>query len=198
MKNNASFKYFETNDREQITQYVELRRRVYLKEYPWLSADFGFADETDNLSRIVIAAQGNVVAGGARLTISTPGRPRRLPLEETGFDLKSCELLKELGLDREPYGEISRMAASPESAHGFEISGGLAYALASVAAHEGLDVVFSICPAKPARINRINAARLGIGFHKYHDLPTVFDVDMALCAFTGILKVFGNAGKEAA
>jgi hypothetical protein len=198
MKNNAPFKYFETTDREQIARYVELRRRVYLMEYPFLSADFGLADETDNLSRIVIAAQGGTVVGGARLTISTPQRPQMLPLEEKDFDLKSCEALKDLGLDRKPYGEISRMAASPESAHGFEISSGLAYALASLAAHEGLDVVFSICPAKPARINRINAAKLGIGFRKYHDLPTVFGVDMALCAFTGILKVFAAAGREAA
>jgi hypothetical protein len=198
MKNNAPFKYFETADREQIARYVELRRRVYLNEYPWLPADFGFADEIDNLSRIVIATHGGAVVGGARLTISTPQRPQLLPLEEKGFDLKSCDALKGLGLDRKPYGEISRMAASPESAHGFEISGGLAWALASVAAHEGLDVVFSICPAKPARINRINAAKLGVGFHKYHDLPTVFGVDMALCAFTGILKVFATSGREAA
>ena len=198
MKNNAPFIYFETSDREQIARYVELRRRVYLKEYPFLSADFGLADETDKLSRIVIAAQGGVVVGGARLTISTPQRPQMLPLEEKDFDLKSCEALKDLGLDRKPYGEISRMAASPQSAHGFEISSGLAYALASLAAHLGLDVVFSICPAKPARINRINAAKLGIGFRKYQDLPTVFGVDMVLCAFTGILKVFATAGREAA
>jgi hypothetical protein len=198
MKNNVPFKYFETADPEQIARYVEIRRRVYLKEYTWLPADFGFADETDILSKIVIATHGGCVVGGARLTISTPQRPRRLPLEEKGFDLRSCGALKHLGLDRKPYGEISRMAARPESAHGFEISSGLAYALASGAAHEGLDVVFSICPAKPARINRINAAKLGIGFHKYQDLPTVFGVDMALCAFTGILKMFATAGREAA
>jgi hypothetical protein len=198
MKNYAPFQYIETTDRETFAKYVELRRRVYLKEYPWLPANFGYQDSMDRASRIVIAVRDGMVAGGARLTISTPERPFQMPLEEAGFDLRHCELLKDLNLDRNPYGEISRMAAAPECARGFEVSCGLGTALCATAASEGLDVVFSICPEKPARINQINAKKRGVGFRRYPELPTVFGVNMWLCVFTGLLRVFGTAEREAA
>jgi hypothetical protein len=198
MKNDAPFEYVESGDPELFAKYVELRRRVYLKEYSWLPATFGYEDEMDRVSHIVIAVRDGAVLGGGRLTISTPECPRLLPLEDAGFSLKNCEFLKDLGLDRKPYGEISRMAVDPESSRGFEVSTGLGNALSARAAREGLDVVFSICPKKPARLNQINASRLGIGFHKYHELSTVFGVDMWLCAFTGLLRVHGHKGMETA
>jgi hypothetical protein len=198
MKNYAPFQYIETTDRETFAKYVELRRRVYLKEYPWLPADFGYEDPTDRASRIVIAVRDGMVAGGARLTISTPGHTRRMPLEEAGFNLRRSELLKDLNLDRNAYGEISRMAADPECACGFEVSSGLGTALCATAASKGLDVVFSICPEKPARINQFNAKKRGVDFRKYPELPTVFGVNMWLCVFTGLLRVFGTAEREAA
>jgi hypothetical protein len=86
------------------------------------------------------------------------------------------------------------MAVDHESSRGFEVSGGLGNALTALAAREGLDVVFSICPEKPARLNQINARRLGIGFRKYDKLPTAFGVNMWLCAFTGLLLVHGREG----
>lgn len=200
MKNDASFEYIfiNTANRELFARYVEVRRRAYLKEYPWLPANFGFEDETDRASIIALAKQGGTVGGGARLTISTPTRPRTLPLEAPDFSLRACELLKELELERRPYGEISRMAAEPGCARGFEISAGVGNALCARAAREGLDVVFSICPEKPARINRINASRRGAGFCRYREIPTVFGVSMWLCAFTGLLRVYGAREMEAA
>ena len=201
MKNDAHFKYFfiDTTDRELFGQYVKLRRRVYLTEYPWLAADFGYEDETDHLSRLVVAVGNDgIVAGGARLTISTPKCPRRMPLEEADFRLRDCEFLYNLNLDRKPYGEISRMAADPECAKPFELSWGLGNALCAGAAREGLDVVLSICPELPARINQRNAKRRGVGFHRYAEVPTVFGKRMWLCAFTGLLLVYGNGEREAA
>jgi hypothetical protein len=201
MKNDAHFKYLfiETTDRELFGQYVELRRRVYFEEYPWLTADFGYEDETDRVSRIVVAVRNDgIVAGGARLTISAPECPCQMPLEEVNFRLRNCEFLSDLNLDRKPYGEISRMAAEPESAKPFELSWGLGNALCARAAREGLDVVFSICPELPARINQRNAKRRGAGFHRYPEVPTVFGKRMWLCAFTGLLLVYGNGEREAA
>jgi len=195
MENVAGIHYIETKESQFLEQYVELRRRVYLKQYPWLHADFGFADETDRVSRIVIALRDDgIVAGGARLTVSSPSCARRMPLEEANFSLRDCGFLEDLDLRRNPYGEVSRMAVDPECARGFEISSGLGNALCALAAREGLDVLFSICPEKPARINHINAKRGGIGFRRYQQLPTVFGVDMALCAVTGLLRVYKYSG----
>jgi hypothetical protein len=201
MKNDARFKYIfiDTADRALYAKYVELRRRVYLKEYPWLPADFGWEDETDRDSLTVIAvADDGTLAGGARLTISTPECPRQMPLEEAGFSLGNCDFLEEFQLRRKPYGEISRMAAHPDCARGFEISFGLGNALCMRAACEGLDVVFSICPKVPARINERNARNRGVGFHKYLELQTVFRVNMWLCAFTGLSRRYENREREAA
>jgi hypothetical protein len=199
MEHDAPFEYIfiGTTDRELFAKYVELRRRAYFKEYPWLPANFGFEDEADRASLIVIAMRGGMVAGGARLTISRPECPRRLPLEEA-FSLGSCEFLRDLNLDRKPYGEISRMAADPECARGFEVSSGLGDALCSAAAREGLGIIFCICPEKPARINHFNARKRGIGFRKYQEVPTVFGVHMWLCVFTGLQRVYRLAEEEAA
>jgi len=198
MKNNAPFQYFETNDRGLLAQYVDLRRRAFLNEYPWLSADFGAEDETDRTSHIVVAVRDNHVGGGGRLTISTPELPRRLPLEEGGFSLGDCGALKHLALGQSPYAEISRMAVEPgSSSQGRRVSLGLALELCLVAARAGIDTIFSICPDGPAKINQLNARILGVTFRKYDRLPTVYGKDMWLCCFTGVRSV-GSAGTEAA
>jgi hypothetical protein len=192
MKNDAPFQFIETDDRRLIAQYIELRRRVYRNEYPWLPEDFGFADQTDRASRIVLAMlPGQVVAGGGRLTISTPANPRRLPLEEAEFQIQNYEDLNHLNLSRSPYGEVSRMVIDPEWSRGFSASAGLGDALCALAAHHGLDAVFCICPKAPARLNEIHAKKRGVAFHRYLELPTVFGRDMRLCAFTGLLNVYG-------
>lgn len=198
MKNHTPFKYIETGDREMLAKYVELRRRAFRNEYSWLPEEFGAEDEVDRVSHIVLAVRDNLVGGGARLTIATPGRPRRMPLEEGGVILRDCDFLAYLNLSARPYGEISRMAVDPEHARGFELSASLGNALCARAAGEGLDVVFSICPEKPARINHINAKRRGVEFHRYRELPTAFGVNMWLCAFTGLLRVYGREEREVA
>ena len=200
MKHDAPFEYIfiKTTDRELFARYVEVRRRAYFREYPSLPVNFGLEDEADRISSIVIAKRGGEVAGGARLTVSTPECPRPLPLEETVINLQNCAFMKELNLAGKPYGEISRMAADPECARGFEVSSGVGNTLCARVAREGLDVVFSICPEKPARINQINAKRRGAGFHRYQELPTVFGVNMWICAFTGLLRIYRTVESEAA
>jgi hypothetical protein len=198
MTNDAPLQYKEADDPVLFAKYVELRHRAFLNQYEWLPGDFGFAEETDRASRIMVAMRDGVVVGGGRLTISRPESPRILPLEETGFRLRDCGFLKEFHLDRLPCGEISRMAADHGCGRGFEISAGVGNALCAIAAAEGLDIVFSICPELPARINQRNARRRGVEFHKYIELPTAFGVNMWLCAFTGLLRVYGRWEKEAA
>jgi len=197
MTNDAAFEYFETRDPFLLARYRELRRRVYLKEYPWLPEHFGIEDEIDRVSRTVVAARNGVVAGGARLTISTPESDRALPLEENSFRLRNCPKFGDLHLDRRPYGEISRMAADPACGRAFEVSTGVGDALCAIAAREGLDIVFSICPELPARINQRNARRRGVDFQRHMELSTAYGVKMWLCSFSGLLSVY-KAWEDAA
>ena len=188
MKTNAPLEFFETADRRLIADYIELRRRVFRQHYPCLPYEFGIEDETDRTSSIVLASQGDAVSGGARLTVSAPGSPRSLPLEEAGFDLLACELLKEAHLENTAYGEIGRMAVDPACTHGLEVSCGLARELCHVAARRGVDTILSICPDGAVRLNRRNAASCGVNFRRVVKLATVFGIPMWLCLFTGIQK----------
>ena len=205
MKNDVPFQYFESDDGDLFARYVELRQRAYSGKYAGLPADFGRSDEADRMSRIVYAVrktagEGPVLAGGARLTISTPGHRLPLPLEEKDLRLRSCTFLKDFRLDRNPYGEISRMAAAPECSRGLELSFGLGNALCRLAAHEGLDVVFSMCPELPARVNERNAKRQGVPFFRFAEMMPVCGMRMWLCAFTGLLRVYepGTTNAEVA
>jgi hypothetical protein len=199
MKTNArfDFTFITVDDRPLFREYVEVRRRAYAEEYPWLTAEFGTEDETDHHSAIVVALANGAVAAGARLTISSPHDDRLLPLEENGFRLKDYAPLRDFHLEFNPYGEISRMSVDPSLARGFEGSAGVGDLLCGAAARLGLDVVFSICPEKPARINAMNARRRGVPFRRYRELATVFGVDMWLCAFFGLRHAY-NAGRRTA
>jgi hypothetical protein len=188
MRTNAPLEFFETADRRLIADYIRLRRRVFRLHYPCLPHEFGIEDETDRASHIVLACQGASVSGGARLTVSVPCAPRRLPLEEAGFDLLACELVKEVNLDKTAYGEIGRMAVDPACTQGLEVSCGLARELCHIAARLGVDTIVSICPDGAVRLNRRNAASCGVSFRRVVKLATVFGIPMWLCLFTGIQK----------
>jgi hypothetical protein len=188
MKSNAPIGFFETADGKLIADYIELRRRVFRLHYPWLPEEFGLEDETDLASHIVLACQDGAVSGGARLTVSGPDLRRKLPLEEAGFDLTGCELLKDVNLDKTGYGEIGRMAVDPACTQGLEVSCGLARELCHVAARLGIDTILSICPDGAVRLNRRNAGNCGVAFRRVVQLPTVFGAPMWLCLFTGIQK----------
>jgi hypothetical protein len=192
MKNNASTTFFESDEQRFFAAYVELRRRVFRECYPVLPADFGYPDETDRVSRFVYAEQGGLLCGGARLTISTPAHPRRLPLEEGSSRLQANDALRYLDLESRGYAEISRMAVDPACSDGLAISFGLGRELCRVAACHGIDTVFSICPPGPARLNRVNAGKCGVRFNIYPEWPTVFGIAMRLCAYTGIVAAYGN------
>jgi hypothetical protein len=192
MKSNAPFEFFETAERDLIAEYISVRRRVFRLHYPWLPEEFGREDETDRVGHIVLARRDGIVSGGARLTVSLPGHPRKLPLEEAGFDLHGSELLQDLNLARTPYAEIGRMAVDPSCAHGLEVSCGLARELCRVAAGLGVDAILSICPESAVRLNRRNAGICGVAFRRVVELPTVFGVDMWLCLFNGIREANGH------
>jgi hypothetical protein len=193
MKNNASVTFSESAEPKLFAEYVELRRRVFHERYPNLSPDFGQPDDTDPVSHIVYAVQDNIVAGAARLTISTSEDPRQLPLEENSLRLREHPLLKHLLLATRPYAEISRMAVDPDCSDGLSISFGLGQQLCQVAAEHGVDLIFSICPPAAARLNRLNSRKVGVTYDIYMKIPTVFGIDMLLCAYSGILRAARNS-----
>ncbi|MGA3237424.1 MAG: hypothetical protein ABSG03_14065 [Bryobacteraceae bacterium] len=198
MKTNTAFQYLATENPELLQQYFELRRRAYLLEYPWLPSTFGAPDDNDNASWIVVAVGSGVVAGGARLTLSTPQDPLPLPLEESGIFLQGYQRLAHLQLASKAYGEISRLAVSAETSEGLALSLGLTRSCCEIATSEGADVLFGICPPGPLRLNRWNAKRLALHFDTYGELSTVFGRDMTLCAFEGLGKRFAGTERDAA
>jgi hypothetical protein len=183
--------FFLTRDSALLAQYFELRNRIYRRHYPHLAADFGREEQADRHSHIVVGYDSHVVAGG-RMTISRPGRFRLLPMEEAGFRLAAA--LPRFRLDREPYAEFSRVAVDPDYASGRSCSLGLIQALADTTAQSGVDLVFSICPAPQVRWNAVNSRRCGVAFHTFPDvaIPTPFEIQMTLCAYTGLVAAAGR------
>jgi len=198
MTDHAPFEFFESDDRALTASWIELRRRSFRQHYPWLPEEFGLEDETDRASCRVYAVRGEKVIAGARLTVSAPRSPRILPLEESGLRLLPRAEFAEMDLERNPYAEISRMAVDPECTSGLEVSFGLSRELCRSAARRGVDAIFSICPDGPARLNRVNAKKCGVSFHRYYQVPTIFGVSMWLCAFTGVLWAHGQRIREVA
>jgi hypothetical protein len=175
-----------TNNSALIAEYCELRNRVYHQHYPHLAADFGQHDSVDTHSHIVIGYYNRVVAG-ARITISRPGSPRLMPMEESGFRL--AEALPEFRLGLQPYAEFSRVAVDPAFAAGRHCSMRLIQELVHTAAGFGIDLVFSICPDAQVRWNAWNSRKCGVTFQTFPDIeiPTPFGIRMTLCAYTGLV-----------
>jgi hypothetical protein len=181
--------FFHTQDPALLAQYFELRSVVYRRHYPHLAEDFGKEEKLDSLSHIVVGYQDRVVAGG-RITVSRPGRPQRMPMEESGFRL--AEALPDFGLGRRPFAEISRMTVDPAFAAGRRCALGLIFELAHTIANLGVDLAFSICPEPMVRLNEWNSRRCGVGFQVFREIPVPnpFGIDLTLCAYNGLIAAF--------
>ncbi len=103
--------YELTRDPGYLFQYYRLREDMFISV--WGLEQFnGQKEEYDDVSDIMIARIGNHVIGGCRLTFSTPGQRRLLPMEKENFSLS--ETFADLHLEAHTYVEISRMAILPE------------------------------------------------------------------------------------
>ncbi|MDX1982170.1 MAG: hypothetical protein SFV51_17995 [Bryobacteraceae bacterium] len=186
---NAETLIHVTEDAARVREYCELRQRVYHHHYPFLPAHFGDWEPIDDLSHIVVVNRGGRVIAGARLTISTPDSPLRLPMEEGGFRLS--RELPEYRLHSRSYAEISRVAVDPGTADGGAVNLELARMLCRTAAGQGVDLLFAICPRGQLRINRRNAAALGVAFRFFPAVkaPGDYGVAKTLCVYTGAMGV---------
>ena len=186
-----SIEFLLTSDPTLLTQYYELRNRVYRRHYPHLPEDFGREDAVDRHSHIVVGYDRRVVAGG-RITISWPERPHLLPMEESGFRL--AEAVPQFRLQWQPYAEFSRVAVDPTYAEGRHCSLGLIRTLAQTTARFQVDLVFSICPTPQVRWNALNSRRCGVTFETFPDIQilTPFHIPMTLCAYSGLIAAHGR------
>lgn len=98
-----------SNDMQYLRQYFFIREYAYRMDLQ-LQEFSGAEDTIDQYSYFIIARKGHFVVAGARLTISTPHSPRKLPLESEDFFVK--HVMPELKYV--PYAELGRTAVLPD------------------------------------------------------------------------------------
>lgn len=151
--------YQFSTDPALLHQYYHLRTRMFISV--WGLKDFDAAEDFyDPISDILIARQGKLCVGGARLTFSYPGKRVVMPMEAAGFQLS--ELLPELDLEHRSYGECSRMAVLPEF-RTKEMAFQLRYQLIKQCLRRNADYAFWIAPLPQARNYRQTCVNLGLG-----------------------------------
>lgn len=98
-----------TADMQYLRQYFFIREYAYRVDLQ-LKNFSGAEDEIDQYSHFIVARKGHFVVGGSRLTISSPNKRVRLPLEHGNFQVAT--LLPELSQDS--YCELGRTAILPD------------------------------------------------------------------------------------
>lgn len=103
--------YEFTRDLGYLHQYYRLREEMFIRIWG-LEHFSGAKDDYDDHSEIVIARIGNLVIGGCRMTFSSPGNRKPLPMEKEDFILR--DKLPALFANNRTIVEISRLAILPE------------------------------------------------------------------------------------
>lgn len=177
--------FFIASDTATYQEYFELRAKEYQRTFgfdgAWLQTEDGY----DHSGVILVCADtaGRIIAG-ARMNISTPAQPMRLPMEYGSFSLSL--LLPSMNLAQRNYSEVSRLAVAEEYQNG-QLLLELLDALHEYARSQATPLVFSICPRVQARRYRIlrSTGRMNKPFYIFKDIavPAQFDIEMRLCVF---------------
>lgn len=85
------------------------RRSDWYEQRNGLPREFGARDTFDDVSYIVLAAEGTRCLGGARATVSSPDAPRLLPMETLCPGLQLGDLFPDLPLATTAHAEFSRL-----------------------------------------------------------------------------------------
>lgn len=131
--------YEYTNDPALLHQYYRLREIMYRRMFN-TDKFVGTEDVYDKVSHILIARQGKLCVGGARLTIREPYEDFLLPMESESFKLR--EQLPDHGLEYCRHGEASRFAIL-EGFNEQEVMYNLSRLLCEKGLHEELRYVFA-------------------------------------------------------
>ncbi len=147
-----------TEDQDLIQQYYDLREKSF-KERLNIPDYSGEEDDYDRRGVIIVACIKNKVVGGARLVISTPESPIKLPLEDSTFLVK--DLYPDLTLDSSSYGEITRFAVDPELMD-HNVSHEISRVCVVEMINRGCKYQFSVAPILQARNSRNIARKIGV------------------------------------
>lgn len=101
-----------TRDVGFLHQYYVLRSRDQVRSWSLASHRYTLEDEQDRQSHVLVARRGNQVMAGGRLTISSPRKALKLPMEENGFSLTKA--FPQLNLQNRKYAEVSRVVIETE------------------------------------------------------------------------------------
>lgn len=155
-----------TRDPGFLQQYYNLRERMYISV--WGLQEFnGQEDEFDRKSHILVARKGNMVVGGARITVKTPRMPNLLPME--GRDINLERQITDLKLRHCRYGEFSRLALLPEY-RGGEYTQAIYEALNRKSIALNLKYVFAISPVAQARSYKKSYMAMGFDYTIRNDV----------------------------
>ena len=103
--------FYQQTSHPLVQQYFETREKIFIDK--WNLKNFhGEEDEYDIQSHILILHREGRCLGGARLFIREGYSSQFLPMEASDFSLKN--LLPELDLAHNKYGELSRVVLSEE------------------------------------------------------------------------------------
>jgi len=153
-----------TRDPALLHQYF----RIYESECRVLNnnPDYKIAEqEYNNKSHIVVARMGNFCVGGARLTVSSPRQPQKLPVEINGFKL--TDFFPHLEQKQMRYGELSRLVLLSEFRTG-DIARQMFSHLYRKAVALQLDIGFAAAPLINIRAYKLNFLALGLNESKIH------------------------------
>lgn len=158
--------YELTRDAGYLHQYFRLREEMFISVWG-LDHFCGKKDEYDDESDIMVARIGNNVIGGCRLTFSTLGGNKHLPMEKQDFILE--DQFSELSLHELKYAEISRMAILPDYQNSVVMLE-LSRQLLKRGAEKKARFAFTLAPAPLARNYRKAANLFGLNWKIRNDI----------------------------
>lgn len=144
-----------SNNMQFLQQYFYIREYIYTRDLN-LKSFSGDEDSTDQYSQFIIARKGMFCFGGARLTISPVGNRKKLPLEDTNFNI--LDMYPELA--DEPYCELGRTAILPKFRDG-ECLDQIFALSAEIAISRGCRLLFGASPKSVARRFKASFNKLG-------------------------------------
>lgn len=116
-------------------------------------------EEYNKRGYFLVVRQGNHCVGGARISVSSPRHPMKLPMEIGSFRLS--QVFAELKTREMTYAELSRLVLLPEFRNGV-VTREMFYHFYRKSLALGVQMMFAACPISNARMYRVNCKAVGL------------------------------------